>query len=229
VYDPSRMTVSLRCSSYFHPDDLDWQMTYFTHAVAIQAAQAHAELDLAPSLIGGVPAEINSAVGPRTNPDDMLNVLHLYAEKGKNSSAFTGKECSNIEKMLPAPFVMANSSRKQATAEFPSPGSAMGTALLTVFTDAPHPKLGNGALLLLRISGIPGVSQNPELANTLNLMEMQKWNRCRSFGAWCHDSMRKDPSKQRCSVCLLRPEPRHDERASAKRSASSGSTSSLVT
>jgi hypothetical protein len=163
--------------------------------VAIQVAQAHAELDDFAGLVGAPADETRPPKGVRTNPDDMLNVLHLFKQKGEERSAFAGEECAKIEKMSPRPFVMANSDDHGATVEFAFPGAVPSTTMLRVATDANHPKLGSGAFLLLRIPNIPGVIQDFELASRLNLAELSVWTRSRCFGAWTNDALSTDPTQ----------------------------------
>ena len=124
-----------------------------------RSPQGHAELDLCAELLGAPPDETIPPKGVRTSPDDMLNVLHLFKQKGSEPSAFGGEECARIEKMSPCPFVIANSAENGATVEFPFAGCVPSTTMMRVLTDVTHPKLGSGAFLLLRIPSIPGVSQ----------------------------------------------------------------------
>ena len=88
-----------------------------------------------------------------------------------------------MEKIPPewCEIVMANSDKKGATVQFPFPGCVPSSTMLKIHADAPHPKIGSGAMLVLRIPAIPGVKQDVELANRLNLLEMQQWSRTRSF------------------------------------------------
>jgi hypothetical protein len=143
-------------------------------------------------MLGGKPDETQHPKGKRTQPDDILNVLHLYKLKGAELSPFSGGECSRIQKMSPAPFEMANSDEKGATVEFPFPGGWPPTTMMRILTDVKHPKLGSGALLLLTIPGTPDVDQDPRLANALNVAELYDWSRTRSFGAWYMDTEKRD-------------------------------------
>jgi hypothetical protein len=203
VYDAQQMKLKLACCAYFHAENADWQASYFTNAVAIQAAQAHAELDLCAELLGAHADETISPTGIRTNPDDMLNVLHLFMQNGSKPSAFAGEECARIETMSPRPFVIANSDENGATVEFPFAGCGPSTAMMRVLTDVTHPKLGSGAFLLLKIPSIRGVSQHAELANRLNIAELSSWTRSRGFGAWCKDVENKDSLSGIAYVCFI--------------------------
>ena len=75
--------------------------------------------------------------------------------------------------------------------------------MMRILTDVTHPKVGNGAFLLLKIPSIPGVSQNVDLANRLNLTELNSWTRSRCFGAWCKDVENKDPLDGIAYVCFI--------------------------
>jgi hypothetical protein len=203
VYDPQHMKLKLACCAYFHAENAGWQASYFTNAVAIQAAQAHAELDALAGLLGAPADETIPPKGARTNPDDMLNVLHLFKQQGSEPSTFVGEECARIEKISSCPFVIANSDGNGATVEFPFAGCVPSTAMMRVLTDVAHPKLGSGAFLLLRIPSIPGVSQNVELVNRLNIAELTNWTRSRGFGAWCKDVENVDPLNGIAYVCFI--------------------------
>ena len=203
VYDPQRMKLKLACCTYFHAENAGWQASYLATAVAIQAAQAHAELGAFAGLLGAPADETIPPSGVRTNPDDMLNVLHLFKQAGSEPSAFAGEECARIEKMSPCPFVIANSDKDGATIEFPFADCVPSTAMMRVLTDVTHPKLGSGVFLLLKIPLIPGVSQNIELSNQLNRAELNSWTRSRAFGAWCKDVENGDPLNGIAYVCFI--------------------------
>lgn len=203
VYDPAHMRITLRCCAYFHTENAGWQAAYFTNAIAIQAAQAHAELQHGSDLFGAPPDETTHPTGIRTHPDDMLNVLELYREEGQEPSAFIGEECARIERMSPRPFVMANADESGATVEFPFAGCMPPTTMLRIRTDVEHPKLGSGAFLLLKVPNTPSVVQDFGLVNRLNAAEMQEWSRSRGFGAWCKDVESADPLKHIAYVCFL--------------------------
>lgn len=205
VYDPSSMKVSLQCSAYVHDGTASWMKPYFATAVSLQAAQAHAELNPLVELLGAQADESVAPVGVRTNPDDMLNILHFFKKEGEAPSAFLGAECANVEKMPPewCDIVMSSSDNKGATVEFPFPGCVPSSTMLKILADAPHPKIGSGAMLVLRIPAIPGVKQDFQLANQLNLLEMQQWSRVRSFGAWCADVLAKKPAEAIAYVSFI--------------------------
>ena len=205
VYDPSSMKVSLECSAYIHQGTASWLNPYFATAVSIQAAQAHAEVSQLVEMSGARADESCAPIGVRTSPDDMLNILHWFKKEGDAPSTFLGAESANVENIPPewCEIVMANSDKKGATVEFPFPGCVPSSTMLKIYADAPHPKIGSGAMLVLRIPAIPGVKQDVELANRLNLLEMQQWSRTRSFGAWCADVQATSPEKAVAYVSFI--------------------------
>jgi hypothetical protein len=203
IYDSQQMTLKLACCANFHAGNVNWQAGYFTHAVAVQAAQAHAELDAVAELLGAPADETISPTGVRTSPDDMLDILYKYKQTGSEPSTFAGEECSRIAKISPRPFATANSDKNGTTVEFAFAGCVPSTTMMQIFTDVAHPKLGSGAFLLLRIPDIPGVSQDPELSNRLNIAELTSWTRSRGFGAWCKDVQNSDPLNGIAYVCFI--------------------------
>jgi hypothetical protein len=61
------------------------------------------------------------------------------------------------------------------------------TSLVQIFTDAPHPEAGNGALLLMRLPVAADPEQVALQANELNRTEAQGDALAMLLGAWCPD------------------------------------------
>jgi hypothetical protein len=62
----------------------------------------------------------------------------------------------------------------------------LGTALWQVFVDQPHPQLGSGALLTLKLPGSIGVEEVAVTANAVNASERARLA-SPAFGAWTRD------------------------------------------
>jgi len=91
VYDSAAMKVSLECTVYMHEGTESWLTPYFAEAVAMQAAQAHAELDPLADMFGARPDDSYAPIGSRSNPDDMLNILRFIKTKGDEPCPFFGE------------------------------------------------------------------------------------------------------------------------------------------
>jgi hypothetical protein len=176
--------------AYFHPENADWLSALFTHAAALQISTAHRLIDSISGLLECPVDESFPPSGEREESDDMLNVLGLYSGVGEGPSAFIGEECLAIERMKPAPFVLANARQNGATVEFPFPEGMPPTALLTIHADVRNPVLGSGVLLLLKKPHVDGVPASPEQINRMNQDEITEWTRSNGFGAWCTDPHR---------------------------------------
>lgn len=203
IYDPEQKRVSLCCCAYFHGENVDWQSAYFVQAVAIQAAQAHAEANYLAKLLEGELDETESPRGRRREIDDILNILTVLKATGAKPSPFVGTECSDIQNISPPPFLMATSDAKGATVEFPFPGAVPSSTMLRILPEVEHPKLGSGALFLLRIPHAPGVHQDCRLVNDLNRAELHGWNATRCFGAWSLDLESTQPEEGIAYVMFL--------------------------
>ena len=62
VYDGVNMKISLKCIVYMHEGTESWLMPYFAQAVAMQAAQAHAELVHLANIFGAEPDESHAPI-----------------------------------------------------------------------------------------------------------------------------------------------------------------------
>lgn len=78
--------------------------------------------------------------------------------------------------------------------EVPFTGDGPGeTALVEIVTDQPHPRFGNGALVVMRLPVSPGADAAVMLANALNAQEFEEGPPgLDSLGAWCPDFMTDD-------------------------------------
>jgi hypothetical protein len=123
VWDRDRGTVKLHCSTVVHAETTDWMGELFTHAVAIQAADAyHRVVFPYGQALGGEPdTSPHPASGPRNEPDDMLGVLQdLYLPEGKKPSPFTGREFQATANLRSEKgWGMANASDTGMTGEIP--------------------------------------------------------------------------------------------------------------
>jgi hypothetical protein len=187
------MKVSLECAVYMHEGTESWLMPYFAEAVAMQAAQAHAELASLADTLGAEPDESHPSIGPRSKPDEVLDILRFIRAKGDEPSPFLGEDCARIEKICRQWGLVATSDEGGATVEFEFPGGFPGSTLLTIQADVKHPKIGSGALLIMKVPAVPGAQQDFKLINRLNLEELREWNTVRCLGSWCCDVQAKNP------------------------------------
>ncbi|HQZ72490.1 MAG TPA: hypothetical protein PK826_14315, partial [Anaerolineae bacterium] len=199
VYDPDTRRVVLNCSMIAHQHNQAWLEHYFGMAVALQVCQAESLADELARKIGGEPdVSAHADSGPRSEPDDMLNMMSVEATSPKHPQTWlTRADFQAITDRKSGPWVLATADVSGMTAEMPFindvPAAAAlvsgdeatppGTALLMANVDQPHPILGDG--LLVRV-GLP-IQVDAEFANTLNLLETTGPWETHQLGAWCDE------------------------------------------
>jgi hypothetical protein len=124
-----------------------------------------------------------------------LDILRFIRAKGDEPSPFLGEDCARIEGICRQFGLVGTSDQGGATVEFEFPGGFPSSTLLKIQADIKHPKIGSGALLIMKVPTVPGVQQDFKLINRLNLEESREWNAVRCFGAWCCDVQAKNPER----------------------------------
>ena len=195
AYDPVRSEVFYHSSVMIHDQIERWMQAIFLHTVAIQAADGFIKSgDFLMNYYWPSPISVHPFSGPRDRADGMLKVLQdVYVPTGTKASPWHQKEFELVRQKGDILAVLATSGEEGLTAEFPYSGSApavlllvkkepLQTALLQVRTNQPHPRMGNGCLMTLTL---PIDSEDPRLANELNLAEARGDSNCHLLGAWC--------------------------------------------
>jgi hypothetical protein len=182
--DPA--TLKLHTSVFVHPDTATQYLRIFQPAVVLQAEAAYRTAALVAKNVGGTPAvSPHPASGFRESPDELLALPRLLVEQGGDSSAWKGPELEHLAELFQRPpCLMANGDEEGLTAEFPFLG---GSSLLTLVTTEPHPALGSGLLMLLRIPGGGPPAECASLAVRLNALEKKQFTRTHFAGSWCSD------------------------------------------
>jgi hypothetical protein len=190
IRDPSDSSrLQLAASLYVHDETAGWLERLAGLAAAIQAAEAHIWGMELPELLDGASAKSqHPQSGFRDDLDDMLNVIEkVIPPASGQDSAYHGEEMlAAVEMLQRPPCVLATGGEGGCTAEFPF-GSF--TSRLQLFTDQPHPRLGNGLLTLLTMPSRPAAdaAHGAAAALGLNELELQSLTRCHFLGSWCHD------------------------------------------
>jgi hypothetical protein len=182
--DLSRIHLATAVS--VHVEVEDFLTRLMALAAALQVAEAHRTapyLERVPGWSAAVSAHPSS--GPRQEPDDMLNVIgQVVVPKGQEPSRWTGAEMAGaVELLQDGPCILATGDTTGVAGEYPFPGP-VGTSLLRLQTEVPHPRLGNGCLCTLRL---PYALQEPAataaIALQLNGMELDR--HLYFIGSWC--------------------------------------------
>jgi hypothetical protein len=163
------------------------------HVLSLQAADAHVKAaPLSEFLSAPIADSRHPTHGARSQPDDLLDALAYYADKGRGDSPYTAIDIAQLTLMQPRPWVMARSGGDGLDAELPftgerpsilsGSGGAPETALLQIRPAHRHPQLGAGALLRLALPARAPAA----IANDLNLAEAHA-PEGHQLGAWTID------------------------------------------
>jgi hypothetical protein len=186
--------VRLHASIAVTPDNATLAGSLALHAIAIQAADAHVKAGPLAEFLGArIAASGHPTHGPRPAPDDMLDALAFYADKGSGPSPFADLDFRAMTLMQPRPWVLARTRPDGFDAELPFLGSrpsvldgagaaAAETALLQVQAGARHAQLGAGLQLRLALPVRTGAA----VANRLNVAEAAR-PEGHQLGAWTLD------------------------------------------
>ena len=195
AYDSSSGEVFYHSSVMIHDQIERWMQAIFLHAVAIQAADGIAKsADFLTELYWPPPISEHPLNGPREKPDGMLRVLYdTYLPMGVEESPWKELEFEHLRDKYQHHTAQTTSGEAGLTAEFPYSGStpamlisqkgeSLQTALLQIRTDQPHPTMLRGCRMTLTL---PIETEDPRLANELNLAESRGDSHCHLLGAWC--------------------------------------------
>lgn len=162
VIDETLRTVKATTIVYLHAENARWLVHLFSALAIIQPIDAQIRGAAWQAALGGI-ADHSShpSRGRRPVQDDMLNLIEThYRPAGARQSRWIGSvEFEEAQKLLTRGGVFANADTTGLSAEVAldqdTLGTAIlgdqGTALITANTNEPHPQLGHGLLLTLRM------------------------------------------------------------------------------
>jgi hypothetical protein len=188
--------LRLHASLAVTPENLNLTGPFAVHVVSLQAADAHIKAEpLAEFLRARIADSAHPSHGPRPEPDDLLDAIAYYADKGSGDSPYAETDFRQMALMQPRPWVIATASADGLDAELPfvgnrpsilrNAGGPPETALLQVRSAHRHPQLGAGALLRLALP----VRTHAQIANDLNLAD-ERDPEGHQIGAWTLDGDR---------------------------------------
>lgn len=205
VWDADARRISECCTAVVHDDNESWIVMALTVAALLQNAAAHSRAHALAGVVSGVPAaSVHPSRGERPDMDEVLDIPEkVLATEGQAPSVFSGDALAQLAELLPRLELLGFADDDTFTCEVPftgdrpvavviGSGEPPETSLLRVFTDQPHPQLGNGALIVLT----PPLSFDPDqvatLANELNRGEAREFTDTTLLGAWCPDPTADD-------------------------------------
>jgi hypothetical protein len=177
--------ISLCSSVVLHEQNAEWIVPHFATLAILQPIDAQLRGPAYAPLIGGaLGVSAHPRSGPRTSPDQMLDLLaEVYEPTGKASSRWLeGDEFEQTAATLRSygAFVSNDRSGLTADVEFGS-----DSALLTATTEEAHPQLGHGVLLRLNLPVTLPAAAAGRLALEFNATEGSTFTGSHFLGAWC--------------------------------------------
>jgi hypothetical protein len=187
--DPGPMKVSLESTAYLHEGISEWLPRFFAGQTILQPIESQERAIIDAKLLGGQP---DRSRHPDSNLnmglDDMLGVENDYAALGRASSRWvaTGEFEAIIEKWGRCDTAFGTADATGLTIETPFGDDS---ALLSLKTDQPHPRLGNGLLAVLKIPRFVEPEKAISDANWLNFLEARTWTSkgMPFIGSWTTD------------------------------------------
>lgn len=202
VWDGAAATITEHCTAMVHEENFAWLSKVLATAAVLQNTAAHSRADVLAEACGGVAAVTNHPTsGQRPEMDDLLKVPEqVIVPEGAGPSRFVGRRMRKVEGFLKkmgfvgfagsngltceVPFTGATPAILLAAEDMPTPRQ---TSLVQISTKAPHPQIGTGALLLMRLPFRADPGRVDLEANDLNFAEAQGDKETTLLGAWCPD------------------------------------------
>ena len=183
AYVADQLTASIRLHASVSVTEDNWLMgrALALHAMALQAADAHSEVEpLADAFGATVARSAHPDRGVRTEPDEMLGVVEIYQQRGQDDSPFDSDELAALVHLEPRPWLSAANELNRFDADLRFTGDT--TARLEFDNSAPHPSLGSG----LQVRLLLPVEPDAAIAQKLNANERLEPD-AHQLGAWCVD------------------------------------------
>ena len=184
VAKQSESTVRLHSSVSLTAENWPLARTIALHAMALQMADAYSEAqELALAFGGHVNATPHPRHGRRDKPDEMVEIIEVYQQRGDGDSPFGPDEIAELVHLEPRPWVMAANEPQQLHADLEFATDAH--ARLELDAEERHPSLGSGLAMRLMLP----VEPDEVIAQKLNANEALEPD-AHQLGAWCVDPER---------------------------------------
>jgi hypothetical protein len=154
------------------------------HAMALQMADAYAEAaELAGAFGGRINVTAHPRQGMRETPDEMVDVIEIYQQRGEGESPFSEDEIAELVHLEPRPWVLAANELHTLNADLDFADEM--PARLEFDAAVRHPALGSGLQTRLLLP----VEPDDVIAQKLNANELLEPD-AHQLGAWCVDEER---------------------------------------
>ena len=185
MLDTVARRISLCSSVALHEQNAEWIVHYFSALSIIQPIDAQSRAEVCAEMLGGTPdTSCHPSSGVRVTHDDMLNLIDaVYRPQGREPSRWvTSGEFEQIPSMLMKYGFFSTGGKDGLSAEL-SFGNE--TALIAADGGQPHPQLGNGVLLLLKLPMTLSAPMAACVATDLNATDANNFAGSHLMGAWC--------------------------------------------
>ena len=184
VADPEARAMRLHASVSLTSDNWLMARALALHAMALQITDAYSEAgELAAAFGAQVAASAHPRQGPRTTPDEMVNIAEVYQQRGEGDSPFTSEEIAQLVHLDPRPWLLAANDLHRVDAELEFAPNL--PALIEFDAHERHPALGSGLQMRLVLP----VEPDAMVAQRLNANERVEPD-AHQLGAWCVDEER---------------------------------------
>lgn len=183
AYVADQLTASIRLHASVSVTEDNWLMAraLALHAMALQVADAHSEAEALADAFGATIARSGHPDrGVRSEPDEMLDVVEIYQQRGQDDSPFDSDELADLVHLEPRPWALAVNELHRFDADLAF--TTETTARLEFDNSNPHPALGSGLQMRLFLP----VEPDAAIAQKLNANERLEPD-AHQLGAWCVD------------------------------------------
>jgi hypothetical protein len=189
VYDEETRILSLCSLVRVHESIREWMSPLISMASVLQIAETRIMAPELAKFLGAESAESgHPANGERPFPDELAEIVtNLVAPVGKQPPKWSQKEFGSAVKdhMQSPPCLLATNGGLGFTAEFPC---LNGTSLFRGTCREPHPRYGNGLLLIQSFrAGSLSDEEAIRFALSLNASELTKNPTGYGLGSFCHN------------------------------------------
>jgi hypothetical protein len=186
VFDEHSNTLSLCSLVRIHESIWDWMSALISMASVLQIAEARIMAKELATHLGAESAESGHPVnGERPSPDELAEIVaNLIAPVGKQACKWHPAEFEQaVGDHLEPMGLQASSGFRALTVEFPFGNE---TSLFRVSGQDPHPRYGNGLLLIQSFrSGNLSELKAMQIALSLNSYNLAKTPAGYGFGSYC--------------------------------------------
>ena len=184
VADQASGAIRLHASVSLTPDNFLLARSIALHAMALQMADAYAEApELAEAFGAQVAATPHPRQGLRAQPDEMVNILDIYQQRGEGQSPFDADEIAQLVHLEPRPWTMAANTPNRLEADLEFAGDL--PTRLQLDASEKHASLGSGLQMRLVLP----LESDEMIAQKLNANECLEPD-AHQLGAWCVDEDR---------------------------------------